>query len=292
MTTSSTLFRRVVNVTVGPKTDGASTALTAVESSLGLDVSELDCTFKAKKNLKPEPNTCELKIFNLSQDSRSLLQTSKKLVVRLDAGYVGQVAQLYLGEVLRAQSYRSEADIITEISTNDSKKDLQTGKIALSIGPKVPAQVALTALARAMKVGVGNVPVKAAQLASQGKTFFGPGSALFGYASDALTDICKSADWEWSIQDGVIQILDRGKALEGLAVLLSSDSGLVGSPTIDHKGIVTAKALIQPDLRPGHKVTFDTMNFKASQGYRIQECEYSGDTAGTEWYASLKCKPY
>jgi hypothetical protein len=221
-----------------------------------------------------------------------MLSTPKKLVLRLEAGYPNAIAQLFLGEVRSAITTREGPDWITEIETGDSEKEVHSAHIALSIGPKVPAQVAMTAIARELRVGLGNVPKKLAELNAKGATFFGPGTVLFGPAAQALDDFCRSADWEWSIQDGVLQILDRGKALENQAVLLSPSTGLVGSPTIDHKGIVTAKALIQPDLRPGHKVAFDTFQFKINQGYRIQECEYDGDTKSGPWYCTLKAKRY
>lgn len=286
------LFRRIVRAALGPKTQGAATALTAIVPGTAVEVTNLDCAFKVKKNLKPEANTCELVLYNLSPNSRRLLETPQKLILRLEAGYPDQVAQLFLGEVRAATSVREGADIVTTVSTGDSEKEMQSAHLALSIGPKVPVGVALTAIARALGVGPGNVGVVAAKLAAKGVAPFGPGSAIFGYAADVLTDICRSADLEWSIQDGVLQILDRGKALEGMAVLLSPSTGLIGSPTIDHKGIVTFKALIQPDLRPGHKVTFDTRALKVTQGYRIQECEYVGDTSGQDWYVNGKAKKY
>lgn len=289
------LFRRVVNVSIGPKSSGASAALTAIERSSGVDVSNLDCVFKVKKNLKAEANTCELQLFNLAPSSRALLETPKKLVLRLEAGYPNKVAQLYLGEVRHTSTSRAGPDIVTHIETGDSEKEIQSAHINLSVGPKVPAEVALTAIARELKVGIGNVPIMAAKLRAKGVVPFGKGTLIFGSAARALDDFCRSADLEWSIQDGVLQILDRGKALEGMATLLSSDTGLIGSPTIDLKGIVTFRAFIQPDLRPGHKVAFNSLAFKVSQGYRIQECEYTGDTSAdpsSPWYVEGKCKKY
>lgn len=286
------LFRRVVNVVVGPKTQGASTALSAIEQGNAVDVSALDCTFRVRKNLKQEPNKCELDIYNLSDSSRRLLETPNKLVLRLEAGYPDAISQLYLGEVRAAQSIKDGPDIITHIESGDSEKEMQSAHINLSIGPKVPADVALTAIARSLGVGLGNVQKAAAKLRSKGSAPFGQGSLVFGSATRALDDFCRSADLEWSVQDGVLQILDRGKALEGSAVLLSPSTGLVGSPSVDHKGVVSFTALIQPDLHPGKKVTFDSQSVKAGQGYRIQECEYSGDSSGSEWYVSGKAVKY
>lgn len=282
------LFRRVVNITVAPT--GSGGALGAIESTLGFELSNLDCVFSAKKSLKPEPNTCELKIYNLARETRRTLETPKKLLLRLDAGYVGAVAQLYMGEVRSAHSYREGPEIVTEISTGDSEKQLGTSRINFSIGPKVPAATALLAICRELKVGMGNANQIAAKLQAKGVVFFGAGTVITGNAARAMTDFCRSADLEWSVQDGVLQILDRGKALQDKAVYLSPKTGLVGSPTVDNKGIVSVTAFIQPDLRPGRKIQIDAESVKG--GFRIQDCEYTGDTAGNDWYVKMAAKAY
>jgi hypothetical protein len=261
-----------------------------IESVNGFDLSNLDCVFEVKKSLKPEPNTCKIKLYGLSRETRRVLTAPKKLVVRLEAGYPDLIEQLFLGEVRSAVTTREGPDLVTEITTGDSSKEIATQHINLSIGPSVPVSEALQQICKSLKVGMGNVPKIAAQLAKSGKAFFGPGTALSGYSSQILTDFCRSADLEWSIQDGVLQILARGTVAHPLAVELSSSTGLIGSPSVDHKGLVKATCLIQPGLRPGAKVNFASADFKG--GYRIEKTEYSGDTAGTSWYAKLECKKY
>jgi len=284
------LFRRVVSITVAPKTEGAGGALATIESSMGFDLSNIDAVFRVKKSLKPEPNTCELKLFNLAQETRRILQAPKKLVLRLEAGYPDALAQIFLGEVRSAHSHREGPDIITECSCGDSEKELAGARVNLSIGPKVPAHVAMMAIVRELGVGEGNAAVMASKLAAKGVAFYGKGIALYGNAARRMTDFCNSADLEWSVNDGVLQILDRGKALEDKAVLLSPSTGLIGAPTIDHKGIATVTALIQPDLRPGRKIALESAELNG--GFRIQDCEYSGDTRGQEWYVKMSCKAY
>lgn len=282
------LFRRVVNVAVAPA--GSGGALGKIESGLGFDLSNLDCVFRAKKNLKAEPNTCKVKLYGLARETRRVLESPKKLVLRLEAGYPDSVGQIYLGEIRTAHTTREGPDIVTEIDTGDSEQAIQGSRINLSVGPKVPTSVAVKAIVESLGVGPGNAAQFYAKLAAGGSAIFGQGSNVWGKSAQRLTDICRSADLEWSIQDGVLQFLDRGKALNDKAVLLSSETGLVGSPSVDQKGIVTAQALIQPDLRPGRKVQFDSLDFKG--GYRIEECEYSGDTASLEWYVKMACKKY
>jgi hypothetical protein len=269
-----TLFGRKYNVTIGT-----------------LEVSSLRCVFKAKKDLKPLPNSCEIKVYNLSAKSRALLAAKSVLPVRVEAGYESTgTAQLFLGEVRSAHSTVDGADWITEVTTGDGDKAFKT-HIHLSIGPSLPVSAVLDSIVAALKVGRGNVGSIGALLATKGvATMYGAGSAISGSAWRALLDLCRSAGLEASIQDGNIQILDLNKALASKAVSLSSSTGLIGSPTVDGHGVVKARSLIIPELAPGRLVVFDSKSVQG--GYRLQSVEFNGDTHGTDWYADLECKKY
>lgn len=269
-----TLFGRAYNVTIDT-----------------LDVSDLRCSFKIKKNLKPIPNSCEIKVWNLSDASRDRLGSKAVLPVRVEAGYeTTGTAQLFLGEVRSADHEVQGADIVTEVSCGDGDKAHQT-RLHLSIGPSLPVSAVLESIVKALGIGEGNTKSIGKVLAAKGVlNMYGSGSAISGYAWRALQDLCRSAGLEASVQDGNIQILDLNKALEGKAVSLSAATGLIGSPTVDRKGVVKAKSLIIPELTPGRLVVFDSRFVKG--GYRLQAVEYSGDTHGTEWYAEIECKKY
>ncbi len=281
------LFGRDYSVVVAP-----------VGSPLGLDVSELRCEFKCKKTLKPDPNTCEIKIYNLSENSRHTLESAAKLVVRLEAGYIETgTSQLFLGEVRSAFTVaEGDGDIVTTITTGDSEKEMQEAKLHMTVAAGMSADVVLAAIAAALKVSPGNLAQAAALLKLKGATaMFGvQGSAVSGNAARMLTDLCRSGGLEWSIQDGVLQILDKNKPLVQQAVLLSPDTGLVGSPAVDYsassktkKGGITVKAktFIIPELAPGRLVVMKSRF--VTGGFRIEEIEYEGDTAGEAWYAHL-----
>lgn len=259
-----------------------------------LDVSSLDIRFEVKKTLKPEPNTCDLRIYNLSEESRKKLETPKggKLAVRLDAGYEDQTSQIYLGEVRSAQSSIDDADIVTELTTGDGEKAIHKARLTRPIGPGAKTGDVLLELCKALGVGMGNASQVASKLASKGfaQVHGKTGSVLHGRVADQITDLCRSCNLEWSIQDGNIQILDRGFALQGKSILLSGSSGLIESPTVDTNGVLEATCLMIPDLRPGVLVTVDTLGVKG--GYRVTHVTYTGDTRGTEWYAKIHGKRY
>lgn len=260
-----------------------------------LDLSQLDISFKVKKTLKPEPNTCEIQIRNLKETSRLSLENPKSQVlpVVLEAGYVGDISQIYFGEVRSAHTTKTGGHtFVTEISTGDAEKSIARKTLTRPVGPGEKTADVLQALARALGVGEGNVASVAASLAARGygQVHGKTGTVLHGNVAQQITDLCRSCNLEWSVQDGQIQILDRGYALKNKAIELGPDSGLLEGVTVDSKGVLECTTLLIPGLKPGGLVTMKSATAKG--GYRIESVEYSGDTREKEWYCKIHAKRY
>lgn len=284
---ASSLYGRTFQITVGT-----------------LDVSTLRCTFNVKKSLKPrEPNTASLTIYNLNAGERAYLQSivgssagassTGVAACSIQAGYLGPGnSQIYLGQIRTANSTTQGPDIVTELSTGDGEPSPGKVRLNTAFGARTPPGQALQQICAALGVGPGNVAQAVSALQASGIASICSRKAVSGSASYQLTKFCQAAGLEWSIQDGVLQVLSLGAALAGTAVVLSSSSGLVGSPTIDNQGIVTCQALMIPGLAPGRLMTINAKNLQGT--YRITQCEWSGDTAynGQEWYCNLTGKKY
>lgn len=260
-----------------------------------VELSNLDCKFKVKKSLKPEPNTCNVEVYNLAATTRAKLESSKSNILRLEAGYNTDVSLLYLGNIRAVYTTTDGPTKVTHLETGDSEKEIQASRINVPVGPKTPADVALRAIAKTLGVKAGNIEAAIAKLKTKaGLALFPSATILSGSTARYLQDFCNSAGLEWSIQDGALQILDKGKALEtSKAILLSAATGLTGSPTVDFKDKklgAMAKCLMIPELGCGRKVVFDTEGVKG--GYRIHTIEYDGDFAGNDWYATIFCEKY
>jgi hypothetical protein len=269
----ASLYRRTYNLTLGTQ-----------------DVTGLHIRFRVEKTLKAAPNTCSIDVHNLAPETREALEKAKKIPVRLEAGYNDENEQIYLGEVRTATSVTEGSTITTHVESGDGEKQIQSSRISVPVGPKTPADVALRAIARTLGVGLGNIDAAAARLRTSGKALFPMGRVITGNTAQQLTDFCNSAGLEWSIQDGKLQFLDKGKALDGNAFELSSDSGLIGSPSVDSKGVVTAQSLFIAGMRPGVKVVFASRSVHG--GYRVQKCTYTGDFAGNDWFVEIEAKKY
>lgn len=261
--------------------------------TLALD--NLDIAFKVEKHLKPEPNHIDISVFNLNADHRAQIGSwkstddpdDKSIVVRLDAGYEENIFQLFLGDLRNGFTIKDGNDYITTFSAGDGEHGYKKSRINTSFGPHVSADTALTAIVNALGVGQGNVAqvVSKLRLTGAANMFIG-GGALSGSAARHMTDFCQSANLEWSIQDGAIQILDKGAALNTKAVFLSSDTGLVDSPKIDRKGKLTGTSLIQENLKPGVLIEVDAET--VSGFFRVEKIEYEGATRDTEWYVNFE----
>lgn len=247
--------------------------------------------FQVERSLKPEPNTTEVKLYNLTADQRRRITQSKTPQVRLAAGYKQTgLASIFLGNLVLVQHAIDGPDIITTISAGDGTKEIKTARAKLSFGSGTRTDVVLQALAASLGVKPGNVQAAAAKLRTgRAASIYLEGTIMSGPTAREINHLCRSAGFEWSIQDGALQILENGAALAGLATRLDSTSGLVGSPTVDTKGKVKCKSLILPSLTPGRVI--DLRSKFVSGQYRIEKVQFQGDTHDTDWYAEIEAGP-
>lgn len=254
------------------------------------DVTGMHIRFKVEKSLKQEPNTASIEIWNLARETRESFEKANTIPIRLEVGYGSELDMIYLGEVRTATSVTTGPEIMSKFEAGDGEKKLGKARISIPLGPKTPADVALRAIAKTLGVGLGNMEGYAKKLASTGLALFPAGRVITGSSVQAMNDFCASAGLAWSVQDGNIQVIDKSRPLDGLAFSLTSNSGLIGSPSVDSKGVVNAQTLFIPGLRPGALLKIESNSVNG--GYRAEKCTYSGDFAGQDWYITLEGRSY
>lgn len=287
---TSLLYNRASRVTVG----------TVQVSNIGQQTG-LDVWFQVRRSLKAkEPNTCDLKLWNLSDSSRKSIEQSgqpipsiaaapgapnKVVPVKIEAGYVGNMATIFLGEMRSGQTVRDKEDLITEMQTGDGDEAIAISRVNQALGPTSAYTVAQQLLA-AMGVGQGNLPAFATNL--RAATLYKLGVHLKGNPTTIMVDLCRSIGLEFSVQGGQAQFLSLGQPIDGSAYELSPDTGLIGEPSVDTKGVLSCMTLLLPGLRPGSSIY---MNSAFVQGiYRISSMTITGDTAGNEWGIKIEAK--
>jgi hypothetical protein len=303
------LFARQVNLTIGMPSGPLSLPFNDANST-GLTVDGLDIEFDVEKSLKSsEPNKARIKVWNLTRDHIKAIGQAQALTVRLEAGYEGNTAQVYYGGIRSAHSTREgDTDFVTILESENTvakpgivsatKKVTTSSFVSVPQGPRVSLSSAISTLAPILGVTTGDLT---AALAGK-EAILISGSSLHGNAAQRMTDICRSAGLEWSIQDEVLQLVDIGKALTTTTAFnISPDTGLVGSPTSDSQGVVEATVLLTPGLAPGVLVNFVGAGdpsgltpciFVNGGGYRIDKIRAHGSTFSRDYYHSFTAVKY
>lgn len=258
------------------------------------EVKDLRCAFNVTKTNTPTPNKAEIKVTNLSEEAIASLEQQVTLPVQLDAGYQDGHQTLFLGDLRASDTvYETDGSWTTTIKSGDGEKALRSKRADASI----PKGTTPDAVFRLVASSVGVLPGNLDTAVSLIKARFGAanpfpfGTTVTGNAARELTSLCRTFDLEWSVQNGALQFVERGKALTGQAVLLSAATGMVGSPSVDSKGVLLVSSLLNPEIFPGRLLVLDSLRLKGQ--YRITECAFVGDThSASQWTTSIKATRY
>lgn len=254
-------------------------------------LSGLRTKFNIVRSLKQEANKAQLSIWNLTDDHRQRLADTDKTPVSISAGYRDRFSRIFLGTLRAARSELDGADIVTSISSGDGEESLRKAKVSKTYPKATPIKLIISDIASELGIGLGNLEetIEKTRLPTA-DTVTLSGVVVFGNAARELRFWLDSVGVEWSIQDGALQLLPKNGTLPSEAIRLTPKTGLVGSPTVDNKGVMKATALLIPDLEPGRSVVVDSRFVKGA--YRIEQVSYSGDTSGGDWYAQIEGKVF
>jgi hypothetical protein len=253
-----------------------------------LKFSDRRVKFEVEKTLAPNPNTAQISIFNLSETDRKKLTLAKYPVVRLAAGYAKtSPTQIFYGQLIHVEHNVVGEDMITTLTTGDGAVAYRTARVEASFGPKTKIDSVLKTLIKALGLRPGNSQKALAELA-MGKfaNIYLQGTVVSGPVAHQITQLTRSAGLSWSIQDGAVQILDLNPLMKKFAIVLDPTSGLVGSPAISNKGVVSGKCLIVPDMIPGRQILLRS-KFLTGQ-FQLDKVTYEGDNYGDAWYCTFE----
>lgn len=249
----------------------------------------LRVTFAIQKNLRKEPNTSTVTIYNLSKDSRSKVQ-DQDLEVTLDAGYVDNRHLIFAGQLDYSSHVKQGTDWVTTMQSGDGSKVYQTARINESIKGPASLSAVVQKAANALGINIGNALTKISKGSLRGNlSEWVNGVVLQGKAEKQLDKILRSAGYSWSIQDGQLQLLGPEETLEEQAAVLRPGTGLIGSPEPGDKGVIRARSLLQPRLLPGRKVKIESATVNGF--FKILKTNFVGDTRGQDWYSDIEGRP-
>ncbi len=260
----------------------------------GINPHDIKIEFNIHQTISSSANSAEISIYNLAESSRNGIGKEFDAIT-LEAGYMppdddGNVGIIFRGAVRDVEHRREGADIITTISCGDGDKALRRATISKSYPRGTPVKEVVEDIYKELeKDGVKRGEWKFPE-SVEDKKFKRPYAAC-GSCAREMDTIGRGNGFYWSVQNETMEIIP-GDGYIGSLVLLTPQTGLIGTPAITDNG-VRATALLNPAIRPNRRVKIisDTLNMNASDSvYRVSEVTYSGNNMDGEFRVDLACE--
>ncbi len=278
-----------------------------------IDLSQFRIKFAVMRSDSATPNTAEIRVYNLSDqtaiDVQSLVNIGN---VVLSGGYDKNFGVIFEGNIKQVIIGReSGTDTFIDIIAGDGAQAYNYAFVSTSLAAGASQSDQVNAAIKAMEshgVAAGNLT----GVESNSKLF--RGKVLFGNARNYLRSAAQTAGSSWSIQDGKVNFVPNKSYLPGQQIMLTPTSGMVGTPYQTTDG-VNVKCLLNPLINIGGRVYIDNstilqqkLNLEqiaAARGdvkqinaltprrlnvdgsYRVYVLEHLGDTRGTDWYTTV-----
>lgn len=283
------LYGRRISVLVGDLEIKNPTIATDIDRSAPAPgATAFKIVFKITKTNTTEPDVLELEIYNLSERNRARLQ-NKLLDIEVSAGYIDNIESIFKGKTKTIKSYKKDTDWITKIVSEDGGQALQSNRINLSIKKGTSLVDVFKAIATKIGVSVKETinKIKKEKISwRDGISEFLQGGVLQGDIKKILSDYFGSAGYDWVIQDEQLKIFKRGAVDDKTKIILSAETGLVGSPIVGDDKKVNVVSLLQPKLRPYKIVELQTNSINGL--CKVVKVNHVGDTHGNNWYSELE----
>jgi len=263
----------------------------------GISINNLQVQFQIKKsvNNKDKVDKCSLKVYNLSDESLTFLQTDYPVAI-FSCGYAGSLVRLFYGEVIDAATVKNGTDRITTIDLSPSFSEL-THKIISELVPEGGnIEDALEAVRKTTSIAKG--VYKGKNLESE--VIYG--YPLTGTPRQMFNQIANAYNLQWKVESNTLYINDSN-TVESTdtqsAPIISPTSGLIDRPypmtgsdtdsseDVNKKLGVKFVALLNPTVTPGSLVRVDYKD--ESEFYRVEEIEFKGDYRGRDWIMTCVC---
>lgn len=282
----------------------------------GLMIENLRIQFEVGKTVESAPNVAVIKIYNLNPDNEARIKTEFDEVL-LNAGYDGAMRLVFRGNIKHVYRYREKNDYITEIEAGDGDKDFRKAVMNETLASGTTTGQLVDRAVGTFK-GVGGTTKGTVQVTDKARL---RGKVISGNTRDVLHDVARESGANWSIQDGQLVIVSANGVLPGEAILIRADTGMLGAPEINDKGIAV-KCLMNPQLQANGAIKLDNNGIKAKRQqaqalatkrekeetnaplgrekeqlarldpdgiYKVLKLTHKGDNRGQDWVSEIEC---
>jgi hypothetical protein len=280
-------------------------------SGNALEFADFRCKFKVQRGDTQTPNSLDLRIFNLSGNTRNKIASKEYTKVAVSAGYPGNFGLIFQGTITQARKGRvDQKDSYVDITSADGDEAYHFATISATVPAGTKPDGIATAILNAMKahgITQGYQPDFPQNGCVRGKV-------LYGMARDVARDFAWSQDCKYSTQDGALTFIPYTSYIPGQIPVITPSTGLIGVPEQTQNGL-NIRVLLNPNIKIGQVVKLDhtdinklrfgldlnslsnnlfldnlLLNTPNPDGlYYVMVANHTGDSRGTEWYTDMNC---
>jgi hypothetical protein len=252
-----------------------------------------EIAFSAALSLSSDPDTCEIRVFNLSDSDRAAVETSpRNSRVTIHAGYgtdsAAPIPAIFQGRLRRCTTYREGPDLITLVEAPSAIRAREYGRqLNRTYRAGTTVSTVVRDLLSTLEVGEGTLSrqIASLQLDGAGQRFRAP-FALQGPAWDSLVELLEASGYTVTTQGDDLAAIGISDVLGRTAIVLSEDTGLRGVPSVDARGVLTAECAMIPDLIPGRRVTIRSETIRGD--FKILKAAYVGSLFGSDFGCQIE----
>jgi hypothetical protein len=300
--------------------------IVANSAGQGIELGALRVTFEVRRGDTQTPNTCDVKVWNLSIQTSNALRyrgASEFTQLSLKVAYQGQpLAQIFRGSIKQVRQGREDQrNSYIAITAADGDEAYNFAPAAFCLAKGNTAQNSVQAILSVMvnailgspTGGGGGQPITQGYSPTLNPNKSIRGRVFYGNCRDELREIADSQDCVWSIQDGQSTFIPKTGYIPSPPVLITPSTGLIGVPEQTQNGL-EVRVLLNPSIKIGQTIKLDSTNINQlrygldtqsvannlnlAEGaaklngdglYYVLRANHAGDTRGTQWYTDLIC---
>jgi hypothetical protein len=276
---------------------GPSVELSVFVGTTAYKYADLHIDFNVMAHRRSKPNTGQFTIYNLSESSRNLFNEEGR-AIEFKAGYAGQLNTIFRGTLKNVRNQYTAPDWTTILFSGDGQKKFDEAIFSKTYSQGTAVETIVKDLALNLglpsEIEVGSPGYNQSLLYS---------ASYSGKTKDVLDTVCRDYGLEWSIQYGVLEVRPyrEPRSKDTTAVLLTSQTGMIGSPTVTEKG-VKVKSLLNPEIRPGRLIKIDSKSTIISKAgldkkdkvqsangtFICDVCNFSGNNYGGDFAVEIE----
>lgn len=278
------------------------TLLVSNSAGKAVDLSPLRIKFAVKRSDTMTPNMADIRVYNVGAELALSIKKEFTNVI-LQAGYVGNFGGIFKGNIKQVILGRESAtDTFVDIIAGDGDRAYNFAIVNTTLAAGSTASTQLTAAIDSMNAH----GVDAGHTGGLPPDKLPRGKVMYGSANKYIKNIADSNGFGWSIQDKKVNFIKQSTYLPGTAVVLTSKTGLIGTPEQTNEG-VNCKCLLNPFIKIAGRIKIDNKSvqslkinlsvpnspanipapYNVDGIYYVLVAEHIGDTRGVEWYTNL-----